>query len=74
MKTSARPLPHGAPLELKRWNTPTSFMDANECRTLIPAARGGAGKSLRRVCADFDRAAEQFRANTRTKFSRRGEW
>lgn len=50
------------------------FMDGNECQTLIAAARGGAGRSLRRVCADFDRAAEQFRARTRAQFSRRGEW
>ena len=50
------------------------FMDGNECQTLIGAARGGAGKSLRRICADFDRAAEQFRAKARAKFARRGEW
>src|SRR4051812_47077922 len=36
------------------------FMDANECQTLIPAARGGAGKSLRTICAEFDAAAAQF--------------
>jgi len=50
------------------------FMDGNECQTLIAAARGAAGKSLRRVCAEFDRAAEQFGTNARAKFSRRGEW
>ena len=50
------------------------FMDSNECQTLIAAARGTVGKSPGRICADFDRAAEQFRTNTRAKFSRRGEW
>jgi len=50
------------------------FMDGNECRTLIAAARGGAGKPLRRICAELDEAARRFGATARAKFSRRGEW
>jgi 4-hydroxy-4-methyl-2-oxoglutarate aldolase len=50
------------------------FMDANECRTLIPAARGGAGKSLNKICAEFDAAAAEFGRNVKKKFARRGEW
>jgi regulator of RNase E activity RraA len=50
------------------------FMDANECQTIIPAARGAVGKPLRKVCEDFEAAAAQFRENVKKKFTRRGEW
>jgi regulator of RNase E activity RraA len=50
------------------------FMDSNECQTLIPAARGGAGKSLARIREEFDTAAAEFRKNVKKKFARRGEW
>ena len=58
----------------KRLLEAARFMDANECQTLIPAARGGAGKSLRRICAEFDGAAVEFTKNVTKKFGRRGEW
>ena len=50
------------------------FMDGNECRTLIAAARGAAGKSLPQILADFDAAAEQFGEHAAAKFGKRGEW
>jgi 4-hydroxy-4-methyl-2-oxoglutarate aldolase len=50
------------------------FMDSNECQTLIPAARGGAGKSLVTICTEFDEAAAEFTRNVKKKFARRGEW
>jgi 4-hydroxy-4-methyl-2-oxoglutarate aldolase len=50
------------------------FMDSNECQTLIPAARGGAGKSLSTICDEIDSAAVEFKKNVRKKFARRGEW
>ena len=50
------------------------FMDSNECQTLIPAARGGAGKPLPAIVEEFDAAAAQFRKNVKKKFARRGEW
>ncbi|MBL9205763.1 MAG: RraA family protein [Opitutaceae bacterium] len=50
------------------------FMDQNECLTLIPAARGGAGKPLRRICADIDTAGAEFQRRARATFGRRGEW
>ena len=50
------------------------FMDSNECQTLIPAARGGAGKKLDVIVAEFDAAAAQFRRNSKKKFARKGEW
>jgi len=50
------------------------FMDSNECRTLIPAARGEGGRTLRQICDDIDAAGAKFGANAREKFNRRGEW
>ncbi|MFA6563937.1 MAG: RraA family protein [Verrucomicrobiia bacterium] len=50
------------------------FMDANECNTVIPAARGTAGKSLREILDTMDKAGEQFGRNVVAKFKRRGEW
>jgi regulator of RNase E activity RraA len=50
------------------------FMDANECQTLIPAARDVTGKTADEICAAIDDAARRFGAAARTKFSRKGEW
>ena len=50
------------------------FMDSNECETVIPAARGGAGKSADQVLAEIDSAAAAFGANVKSKFKRDGEW
>jgi len=50
------------------------FMDSNECQTLIPAARGGAGKPLLQICDEIDAAGAQFGANCRVQFARDGEW
>jgi len=46
----------------------TRFIDANECRTLIAAARGTAGKSPLEICDALDRAGEAFRAAVKDKF------
>jgi 4-hydroxy-4-methyl-2-oxoglutarate aldolase len=58
----------------KRLLEAARFMDSNECQTLIPAARGGAGKPLGRIVEEFDAAAVQFRKNVKKQFTRRGEW
>ncbi len=58
----------------KRLLEAARLMDANECQTLLPAARGAAGKPLAQICAEFDAAAPQFRKNAKKKFARRGEW
>jgi regulator of RNase E activity RraA len=50
------------------------FMDSNECRTLIPAARGAAGKPFAKVCDEIDAAGAEFGRNARKRFGRRGEW
>ena len=44
------------------------FMDANECQTVIPAARNYAGKTTGELLEELDRAADLFRRRTREKF------
>lgn len=50
------------------------FMDSNECQTVIPAARGAAGKTSEDILADMAAAGKTFGANVRAKFGNRGEW
>ena len=50
------------------------FMDANECNTVIPAARGAAGKPFAQVLAEMDAAGAAFRDAAKKKFSGEGEW
>jgi 4-hydroxy-4-methyl-2-oxoglutarate aldolase len=50
------------------------FMDANECRTLIPAAREHAGRSIEDTLRAMDDAAARFGKAVREKFGEKGEW
>ena len=50
------------------------FMDANECNTVIAAARNTTGQSATEICDSFDSAAAEFSRNVKTKFKRQGEW
>ena len=50
------------------------FMDANECQTVIPAARGAAGKPFEQVLAEMDAAGAAFRDAAKQKFASGGEW
>jgi regulator of RNase E activity RraA len=50
------------------------FMDANECNTVIPAARGSAGLSSDEVLANLGSAITEFSKNVKAKFKREGEW
>lgn len=50
------------------------FMDANECETVIPAARDCAGQPMEVVLARLNDAASRFRAAAREKFQHDGEW
>lgn len=50
------------------------FMDANECDTVIAAAREGAGRSSDELLARLEASITQFSANVKAKFSRAGEW
>ncbi len=48
------------------------FMDANECRTLIPAARATAGAGVQAALAAIEQAAAQFDKAARSRFRRQG--
>jgi regulator of RNase E activity RraA len=50
------------------------YMDANECSTVIAAARESAGQMLEEVCDRLDAASARFAKNIKTKFRRAGEW
>jgi 4-hydroxy-4-methyl-2-oxoglutarate aldolase len=50
------------------------FMDANECLTVIPAARDTAGKSTHEILDGLNAAAAKFGENVKEKFQRHGEW
>jgi regulator of RNase E activity RraA len=50
------------------------FMDANECSTIISAARDTAGRSTEEICDSIDNAASEFGKNVKTKFKHEGEW
>ncbi len=51
-----------------------AFMDANECRTVIAAARSAAGLPSAEVLARMSEAGGRFGTNAREQFGRRGEW
>jgi regulator of RNase E activity RraA len=50
------------------------FMDANECQTVIPAARNASGRSTEEILVSLSEAGAQFGKNAQAKFQRRGEW
>jgi len=50
------------------------FMDANECRTVIAAARDTAGRSPAEILAQLEAAGKAFAQNAHAQFKRQGEW
>jgi regulator of RNase E activity RraA len=58
----------------KRLLDAARFMDTNECRTIIPAARSAAGLPLGEVVANVDWASAEFRRAMKEKFLRQGEF
>lgn len=50
------------------------FMDANECNTVIPAARDCSGRSTEEHLANLEGSITQFSANVRARFSRERKW
>jgi regulator of RNase E activity RraA len=50
------------------------FMDSNECKTVINAARNIQGKSSTEILDGINAAGRQFAENTRSKFKKDGEW
>ena len=51
----------------------TRFMDSNECRTMISAARGVSGMSTQQMLTAIDKACEEFSKRARTKFMQKQE-
>ncbi|MEJ2701919.1 MAG: RraA family protein [Sedimentisphaerales bacterium] len=49
------------------------FMDSNECKTMITAARHTSGMSAEQMLDQFDAACLQFAKNAETRFGRKGE-
>jgi 4-hydroxy-4-methyl-2-oxoglutarate aldolase len=49
------------------------FMDANECNTIIAAAKGSAGRSVEELLKALEKAGDEFRAAAKAKFGRAGE-
>ncbi len=62
------------PEDQERLLDAVTFMDGNECRTVIPAARGAAGLSSEQVLANLAQSQRDFGANVRAHFRRQGEW
>jgi len=50
------------------------FMDANECNTVIRAARESAGKSRVEILRNINEAGAEFKNAARKQFGREGEW
>jgi 4-hydroxy-4-methyl-2-oxoglutarate aldolase len=50
------------------------FMDSNECKTLIPVARGAAGVASGDLLRQIDEAGAAFGKAARQQFGREGEW
>ncbi len=50
------------------------FMDANECQTVIAAARNSAGLSSDQILANLSSAAADFGKNAKARFQSKGEW
>ena len=51
-----------------------SFMDANECQTVIPASKDTCGKTNSEILQSLDIAGKAFSAAATAKFGRKGEW
>ncbi len=50
------------------------FMDDNECTALLPASRGAAGQSTKKILANLKRGDARFAAATRHHYGRGTEW
>jgi len=50
------------------------FMDENECRTVIAAARGERGTRPEEICRALAQAGKNFQEAARQRFGKEGEW
>ncbi len=63
-----------APEDQERLLDAATFMDGNECATVIPAARDVEDCSMEENLARMEAAIAVFRQNLKAKFSSKGEW
>jgi 4-hydroxy-4-methyl-2-oxoglutarate aldolase len=63
-----------APEEQERLLDAATFMDRNECETVIPAARDSEDDDLATMLAKMEASIDVFRENLKAKFSSEGEW
>ena len=63
-----------APEEQDRLLDAATFMDRNECETVIPAARDVEDGDMAENLARMEASIEVFRKNLKAKFSSDGEW
>ncbi len=52
----------------------TRFMDSNECKTMISAARSSTGKSTDEIITEFERAITVFKKSAGSHYGGSGEW
>ncbi len=50
------------------------FMDANECNSVIAAARTASGKPTRQILDELNDASAQFGKAAKSRFGNKGEW
>lgn len=50
------------------------FMDSNECKTVIAAARASHGKSMEEIVSGINEASKRFKQSSKEKFGKQGEW
>jgi len=50
------------------------FMDSNECRNMIRAARSATGKTAEQILSEINEAAADFQKAAAEKFGGKGEW
>jgi 4-hydroxy-4-methyl-2-oxoglutarate aldolase len=60
--------------EERRLLEAASFMDANECQTMISTARGASGLTSGEILSRMDKAAKVFGVAARKRFKKAGEW
>lgn len=52
----------------------STFMDSNECNTIISAARNSSGKSMESILQSLEDATANFKQAAKKKFGNQGEW
>ena len=63
-----------APEEQRNLLEAARIMDANECNTIIPAARDAAGHTMDEILENIDNSRKAFNQNIKEKFNRKGEF